>query len=216
MEQAIDTVIKAEQADAPFVLADTADNTGIGAAGDSTWVLRHLLDLGAGGFAISPLWDPNAVQMAFEAGQGARIPIRIGGKLGPASGPAVDTIVTVMGLVEDAIQPFGGSTASLGDMAWLRICDDIHDDAAAIDVIVNTNRVQAFAPDCFAAAGLDPVRPKALVVKSTQHFFAGFGPIAREVIYMASPGTGSMDFASLPHKRVTATLWPKTAAPHKA
>lgn len=214
MEQAIETVMAASKSESPFVLADTADNTGIGAAGDSTWVLNHLLERGAGGFAISPVWDPNTVQMAFEAGMGARLSVRIGGKLGPASGTPVDTSVTVMGLVEDATQPFGGSTASLGDMAWLRIGDNVQDDANAIDVIVNTNRVQAFAPDCFAAAGLDPARPKALVVKSTQHFFAGFGPIAREVIYMASPGTGSMDFASLPHKRVTAKLWPRIENPH--
>ncbi|MFK7965766.1 MAG: M81 family metallopeptidase [Burkholderiaceae bacterium] len=216
LEKAIETVVAAEPSTAPFVLADTADNTGIGAAGDSTWVLSHLIESGAGGFAISPMWDPNSVQMAVEAGQGARIPIRLGGKLGPASGPAVDAMVTVMGLVEDATQPFGGSTAPLGNMAWLRIGDDISDDASAIDVIVNSNRIQAFAPECFSAVGLDPTRPKALIVKSTQHFFAGFGPIARDVIYMATPGTGSMDFASLPHTRVDASLWPKVANPHDA
>lgn len=211
---AIEKVIQAPPGEAPFVVADTADNTGIGAAGDSTFVLSALIERGVGGFAISPLWDPTAVQIAFEAGMGARLTIRLGGKLGPASGQPVDATVTVMGLVRDAVQPFGGAPAQLGDMAWLRI-GDADDDDHAIDVICNTKRVQAFHPDCFAAAGLDPMRPKALVVKSTQHFHAGFGPIAREVIYASTNGSGSMDFAALPHTRVTAKLWPRVSDPHR-
>ncbi len=215
MEEAVKTVVNAAPGDKPFVLADTADNTGIGAAGDSTWVLQYLIDQNLGGFAISPLWDPTAVHLAFDAGIGARLSMRLGGKLGPASGAPVDASVTVMGLVNDATQPFGGSVATLGDMAWLRIAQDSQDDAQAIDIIVNTARVQAFAPSCFSAAGLEPNRPKALVVKSTQHFHAGFGPIAREVVYMATPGSGSMDYAALPHTRVTAPLWPRLADPHQ-
>jgi len=210
---AIEKVIQAPAADAPFVVADTADNSGIGACGDSTFMLQALIERGAGGFAISPLWDPGAVALALEAGVGATLAMRIGGKLGPASGPPIDATVTVMGLKRDATQPFGGAIAPLGDMAWLRIGAP-EDDERAIDVICNTHRVQAFHPDCFAQAGLDPNRVKALVVKSTQHFYAGFGPIAREVIYASTSGTGSMNFGELPHTRVTAALWPRVSNPH--
>ncbi len=217
LDEAIDQVLAgAAVAGKPFVLADTADNTGIGAGGDSTWVLARLIERGVGGFAISPLWDPVAVELAFDAGVGARLSMRLGGKLGQASGDPVDALVSVMGLATDATQPFGGSTAMLGNMAWLRLGTDPRDDANAIDVIVNSVRVQAFDPLCFSSAGLDPMRPRALVVKSTQHFHAGFFPIAREVIYMATPGTGSMAFAQLPHTRVTAPLWPRVANPHPA
>lgn len=215
LDEAIDRVVAATPNGHPFVLADMADNAGIGAASDSTFVLARLLERGAGGFAISPLWDIRSVELAFDAGIGAKIPMRIGGKLGPASGDPVDVPVTVMGLVRDATQPFGGSVAQLGDMAWLRIGEDPNDDAAAIDVVVNTHRMQAFNPACFSEVGLDPQRPRALVVKSTQHFYAGFEPVAREVLYVSTPGTGSMTFADLPHQRVTAPLWPRVAEPHE-
>ena len=195
------------------MIADTADNTGIGAAGDSTFVLQALIDRGVGGYAISPLWDPGAVDLAFEAGLGASLPMRIGGKLGPASGAPVDTTVTVMGLKQKGRQSFGGSSAPLGDMAWLRI-GDAEDDDNAIDVVCNNHRVQAFHPDCFSEVGLDPMKVKSLVVKSTQHFHAGFGPIAREVLYAATEGTGSMDYANLPHEHVKAPLWPGVPDPH--
>ncbi len=210
---AIAETLQAPPGDAPFVIADTADNTGIGAAGDSTFLLQTLIDRGIGGYAISPLWDPGAVELAFEAGLGARLPMRIGGKLGPASGAPVDTTVTVMGLKRGGKQSFGGAFAPLGDMAWLRI-GDADDDDNAIDVVCNDYRVQAFHPDCFTEVGLDPLKVRTLVVKSTQHFHAGFGAIARDVLYAATDGTGSMDYANLPHQHVDAPLWPRVPDPH--
>lgn len=214
LDEAIERVLSATPGEQPFVLADTADNSGIGAASDSTFMLAELIRRGAGGFAISPLWDPGAVELAFDAGIGASLTMRLGGKLGDASGEPADVHVTVMGLVRDASQPFGDISAPLGDMAWLRIGDDTEDDAAAIDIIVNAHRVQSFDPACFSQAGLDPLRPKALIVKSTQHFYAGFAPIAREVIYVSTPGTGSMAFADLIHTRVNTPLWPRIEQPH--
>jgi len=125
----------------------------------------------------------------------------------------LDLEVTVKGLATDATQPFGGGTQKLGDVAWLR-AGDATDDAKAIDIIVTSERVQAFDPACFSTAGLDPMKPRALVVKSTQHFYAGFAPIASEVLYVATPGCGSMVFAEIEHPLVTADLWPRVANPH--
>jgi microcystin degradation protein MlrC len=213
IEQAIDRVLQHAPDGRPFVLADTADNPGIGAAGDSTFLLRRLIERGAGGFALSPLWDPVATALAFDAGVGARFDLRFGGKLGPSSGDAIDARVEVKGLTRGAWQPFGGTQAPLGNMAWLRLGGA--SDATAIDVVVNDYRMQSFHPDCFRVAGIDPTRPRALVVKSTQHFHAGFAPIAREVLYVSAPGAGSMDMAALPYRRVTRPLWPKVAEPHR-
>ena len=219
IDQAIDRVLAhgpqraatAASTRRPFVLADTADNPGIGAAGDSTFLLHRLIERGVGGFALSPLWDPVATALAFDAGVGACLAMRIGGKLGPASGPALDLQVEVKALNPDGWQPFGGAMAPLGRMAWLRVGGPADDDA--IDIVVNDHRVQSFHPDCFRAVGIDPARPRALVAKSTQHFHTGFAPIAHEVLYVSAPGAGSMDMAALPHRQVQRALWPKVADP---
>ena len=211
IDQAIDRVLAHAPDGRPFVLADTADNPGIGAAGDSTFLLQRLVERGVGGFALSPLWDLVATALAFDAGVGARLAMRIGGKLGPASGAALDLQVTVKALNPDGWQPFGGAMATLGRMAWLRAGGP--DDAQAIDIVVNDHRVQSFHPDCFRVAGIEPLRPRALVAKSTQHFHAGFAPIAREVLYVSAPGAGSMDMAALPHREVQRALWPRVAEP---
>ncbi len=207
------TRVAGHNGEKPLVLADTADNPGIGAAGDSTFMLRRFIERKVGGIAIAPFWDQQATLAAFEAGIGAKLNLRIGGKLGPASGDPIDARVTVMGLVRDAYQPFGKAMAPLGNMAWLRIGE--HDDEA-IDIIVNDSRTQGFSPPCFTAAGLDITKCRGLIVKSTQHFHAGFLPVGEEILYVSAPGTGSMDMAVLPFTRVTRALWPRVADPHAA
>ena len=58
----------------PVVLADGADNPGGGASGDSTFVLRRMLERGIANACLGPLWDPVAVRIAFDAGVGAVLP----------------------------------------------------------------------------------------------------------------------------------------------
>ena len=209
VEEAVDRIAR-HQGRRPLVLADTADNPGLGAAGDSTFLLRRLIERKVGGVAIAPLWDQLATHAASEAGVGARLKLRLGGKMGPASGDPVDATVTVKGFVRDAFQPFGKASAPLGNMAWLRIGER---DDEAIDVIVNDHREQALSPPCFTAAGLDVNTRRALIVKSTQHFYAGFQPIAEEILYVSAPGTGPMDMRGIPFTRVTRLLWPRVADP---
>jgi len=100
--------------------------------------------------------------------------VRLDGKHGPASGVPVDARVIVKGLVRGAFQPFGKAVTPMGDMAWLRIGPDAH----AIDVVVNDRRTQGFSPECFTCASIDLAKTRAVIVKSTQHFHAGFLPIA--------------------------------------
>ncbi|HYR67294.1 MAG TPA: M81 family metallopeptidase, partial [Reyranella sp.] len=66
----------------PMVLADVSDNAGGGAASDSTFILKALLDRKVKDAAIGMIWDPGAVRLAFEVGEGAELDIRLGGKLG--------------------------------------------------------------------------------------------------------------------------------------
>ena len=67
---------------------------------------------------------------------------------------------------------------SLGPSAAVRLV------GTEIDVILNTNRTQTFEPDVFSNLGLDAMAKRVLLVKSTNHFRAGFAPIARDIIYL--------------------------------
>lgn len=189
----------------PVVIADVSDNAGGGAAGDSTFILQALLERGIEDAAIACIWDPVAVSLAMEAGEGARLDLRIGGKIGPASGSPVDLPVTVTKIVRNAFQSFAGDSVRLGDAVAVR--------ANGIDIILNSFRTQTFAPDCFSNLGLDPHQKRLLVVKSSQHFYAAFAPLAAEVLYVAAPGAIVPTLADIPYQRIDRHKWPFIANP---
>jgi microcystin degradation protein MlrC len=200
------------QAGRPVVLADRADNPGGGAAGDSTVVLAALLGAAAshpGTFtpaALAPLWDPQAAELAHRAGLGARLALRIGGKTGPLSGAPLDLAVQVLALRDDAEQALFGNGAPLplGRSAVLRAGTP----DAPVDIVVNSLRTQAFSPDVFTAFGLSVPHYRLLVVKSTQHFHAGFAPLASAIVRCDAPGTVAADVTSLPYRRLRRPMWP--------
>jgi microcystin degradation protein MlrC len=194
--------------DGPVVIADTADNPGAGAAGDSTYLLHELIARGIGNAVIGPMWDPVSTQFCFDVGVGATIPLRIGGKVGALSGTPVDAIVKVEALKRDATMLFGGLPTSMGDAALVSIAVKGNTDDAPIQIVLNTNRTQAYGTEVFTQFGVDLKSKRLIIVKSMQHFYAAFAPIAKRVIYMGSPGTASRDFASLTYHNIPRPMWP--------
>jgi microcystin degradation protein MlrC len=188
----------------PVVLADSADNPGGGAPGDSTFVLEALLARNAGPAALGPLYDPMAVAFCFDVGVGARINLRIGGKTGPASGKPLDLDVEVRHLARNADQSFGQARVPMGDVATVRAGAA----GSEIDIVLTTLRGQGKGTDLFTAHGVDLGEKRLIVVKSSQHFHAAFAPIAKAVFYIAGPGAIALDIPALPYKNVRRPKWP--------
>ncbi|MGI9334818.1 MAG: M81 family metallopeptidase [Gammaproteobacteria bacterium] len=190
----------------PVVLADIADNAGGGAPSDSTFLLRRILERGIGNVASGLYWDPVAVRFCLEAGPGASFDLRLGGKVGPASGEPLDLRVRVMAVAANLAQTFGTSTNNVGDAAWVRVGDDT-------DIVINSVRTQVFHPDAFTQLGVELTTKKIVVVKSTQHFYAGYAPLAAQVLYVNAPGAIPKDFAAIPYTKRTTPYWPKIEDP---
>lgn len=194
IDQALDQAIATEGG--PVVIADGADNPGGGASGDSTFFLARMIERRISPAALGPLWDPTAVRIAFEAGAGARLMLRIGGKVGPLSGQPLDLDCTVRALVPDLkMSALSNTRASLGDSA-LVTCH-------GIDIALVSIRNQAMGTDMFTQLGCDLAVKKAIVVKSSQHFYASYSKIARRVIYAAAPGAVTSDLSTLPYRKAS-------------
>jgi microcystin degradation protein MlrC len=188
----------------PVVIADSADNPGGGAASDSTFLLRRLVERGIRGAAVGPIWDPIAVRIAFEAGQGARLAMRIGGKIGPMSGDPMDLVCTVKALHRDMVMTgLANAPMPLGDCALL--------EAEGIEMVLITLRNQAMGTDLFTQLGCDLASKKIIVVKSSQHFYASFSKVAKHVIYADAPGSVTRDLTKLPYSKIRRPKWPMDA-----
>jgi microcystin degradation protein MlrC len=201
LDQALDRAMAMPEG--PIVLADMADNAGGGAPSDSTFLLRAMLERGMGDAVLGCIWDPGAVALAFEAGEGARLKLRVGGKLGPISGDPLDLDVTVTRLVRQAMQDYLGARNDMGDCAAIR--------AGGIDIVLNSKRTQTFTPSAFTAAGLDPATRRYVAVKSMNHFRAGFAPIAKAILYVAAPGAIDFDYRRIPYRNLRRPIYPLDA-----
>jgi microcystin degradation protein MlrC len=210
IDEALDRALAGEKG--PVVLADVSDNSGGGAPNDSTFILRRLLERGIANAAIACIWDPVAVSLAIEAGAGAQFEMRIGGKMGPMSGDPVDLLVRVIKVTPEAVQTSGSGanrrTSRLGDAAGI--------EAHGIEIVINSKRTQTLSPTAFSNLGIDPSEKQILVVKSMQHFYAEFAPIAAEIFYVAAPGAMLPNFDELPYERVDRSLWPLSEGQHTA
>ena len=73
------------------------------------------------------------------------------------------------------------------------------------------NRTQATGLELFTNLGIDPRQRKLVVVKSTNHFMAAYGPIARKVIYVESGGPLRRDHRKVPYAKAERPIWPLDA-----
>lgn len=190
----------------PVVLADVGDNPGGGAPSDSTFVLQRLIDRGIGNAVLGAFWDLGAIHLCRDAGVGAAMDLRLGGKCGPASGNPIDLKVTVRAIAEHHSQGDLDGRTPMGTAVWIETAD-------RISLLLVSVRGQVFNPDAFTGLGIDLASRKLIIVKSTQHFHAGFAPLAREVLYVTSPGALQLEFEAIPYRLRDLTYWPRLADP---
>ena len=184
----------------PVVMADPADNAGGGAPSDNTTILRRLIERDVQEAAVGPIWDPIAVRLCFDAGLDSTFPLRFGGKIGPASGTPIDAMVKVTGLARECRQRFGPTQVALGDCACVKV--------GGVEVVLISNRTQALGLELFRNVGVEPTERKLVVVKSTNHFMAAFGPIAKKVLYLDADGPIPRDYRRIPYTKLQRPIWP--------
>ena len=188
----------------PIVLADMADNTGGGAAGDGTELLRELVRVRAREAVVACLWDPAAVRACVEAGVGARLALAVGGKVDDRHGAPLTVTGVVRTLSDGRFVHKGpmarGLPGQLGPTAVL--------DVDGVRVILISRRWQTLDPEMLRFVGIDPLAEKLLVVKSTIHYRAAFEPIAREIIEVDAPGLSSSNLARFAFARVRRPIFP--------
>ena len=188
----------------PIVLADMADNTGGGAAGDGTEILRELVRVGARSAIVACLWDPKAVAQCVQAGPGSSVTLDVGGKVDDRHGVPLRVTGVVRTLSDGRFVHKGpmarGLPGRLGTTAVL----DVND----VKVILISHRWQTLDPEMIRFVGLDPLDHKILVVKSTIHYRAAFEPIASDIIEVDAPGLSSSNLARFVFKRIRRPIFP--------
>lgn len=191
--------------DKPLVIADYADNPGAGSYGDSTALLRGLLDAGVKGAVFAPMVDPEASAELHQHKEGETVTVTIGGKGDARFGGGPLTVTGVLRKLSDGtyvgdgpIQ--GGLAHSFGSTAVI--------DVDGIEVMVVSEAQQMVDLQQLRAFGIEPTVRRVLVLKSMQHFRAAFEPIAGRVIVCDAGALATPRAERRRYVRVPRPLWP--------
>ena len=189
----------------PIVVADQSDNPGGGAPGDATYTLAWLLEHQVTNVGMAIFYDPQVVSIALAAGVGAKLMVRLGGKLGSTSGNPLDIEVKVIAIQRNYNHRFPQIDLESGkedDAIYLPAGDVVALHCQGIDILVSSKRAQCFSPCIFSDLSINPKEKSLLVIKSAQHFYGAFAPIASEVIYMAAPGAVPPIMKQIPYQKM--------------
>jgi microcystin degradation protein MlrC len=183
----------AKSAKKPVIIADTQDNPGAGGDSDTTGMLRALVRNGASRAATGVIYDPASAKAAHEAGEGASVRLKLGGKSGISGDAPFEETFVVEKLSDGKFTAggpyYGGRSMQMGPSACLRIGD--------VRAVVASHKAQLADQAMYRYVGIEPTEQAILVNKSSVHFRADFEPIAEKLLICAAPGAMPADTASL-------------------
>jgi len=187
----------------PIVINETSDNPGGGTPGDGTHLLRAMIEAGLTESCFGFIYDPEVAAQAHEAGVGATIEVSLGGKTDDLHGEPLLLSAKVERLSDGKFTMkalAAGYKVDLGKMARLV--------SGGIDILVGSKRSQVFDPEVFTLHGIDVTRYKIVGLKSSQHFRAGFEPIAAKIITADSPGLTTLHIDVFERSSTKRPIWP--------
>ncbi len=173
-----------QQEAGPVLLVETADCCGGGAAGDSAWTLKALMQLAPEEAAIVPVVDPAAAAACHQAGKDQEVTLQLGHQLDSHWGQPVEVTGQVTLLSDGQFKYQGGiwddTVGNMGPTAVLQI--------GGIQVLITSFATYEWGGEQFAAVGLEPAATRFLVAKNPMNFGMAYGDFAQATYILDTPG----------------------------
>jgi microcystin degradation protein MlrC len=191
----------------PLIMADVTDNPGSGHYGDSTNLLKAMIEADLPNSIFYAIYDPQAVLQAADIGVGKENTIiTLGGKhdINAGGKPLIlkGKIITLSEGSFPCFGPMGMHVPGLGLSMLFRVGN--------VDICVISNNCQLFDLAQLTSLGCDPTKKNIIAIKSNHHFRAHFEPISREIITVDGGGLGSiiLNGGGDNYKYIRRPIWP--------
>ncbi len=194
--------------DGPIVLVDHGDNTASGGTQDVMSVIEEVARQGLTDVVAGPICDPAAVRRLVEAGTAARVTLPLGGRIDM---PQINLTGKPLPVTGKVTRITDGEFTVTGPMATgtrVRMGRTAVLDTGAMQIVVSEGRSEPFDTGVFTHCGIDPRRKKYVLIKSRQHFRAGFEPIARHIVLCDGDGVTSSDLRLFTYRNRRRPLFP--------
>lgn len=188
----------------PIIFADTQDNSGAGGTSDTMGIFKSLINHGVKSAIVALVIDPEAVQLAHQAGVGAEINLQLGEKSPGSSGIPFNGNFKILGLSDGK---FDATPGSYYEGFHIDIGKTAHIICNGVEAIIASQKMQAADRAIFTHLGLDPTQYNILVLKSSVHFRADFMRLSQYILTVLSPGKAAaelhkLNYSKSPRKKI--------------
>ncbi|MBM4442791.1 MAG: M81 family metallopeptidase [Candidatus Rokubacteria bacterium] len=194
--------------DGPIVLVDHGDNTASGGTQDVMSVVAEVMKQGLDDVVAGPICDPAAVARIVSAGTAASVTLDVGGRIDMPQLNLKGQPLTVSGKVTRITDGEFTVTGPMATGTRIRMGRTAVLDTGNIQLVIAERRAEPFDLGVFTHAGIDPRRKRYVLIKSRQHFRAGFEPIARHIVLCDGDGVTSSDLALFDYRKRRRPLYP--------
>jgi microcystin degradation protein MlrC len=194
--------------DGPIVLVDHGDNTASGGTQDVMSVIAEVQKQGLEDVVAGPICDPEAIGRILAAGTAASVTLPLGGKIDMPQIGLVGQPLPVTGRVTRITDGEFVVTGPMATGTRVRMGRTAVLDTGSVQIVVSERRSEPFDLGVFTHAGIDPRRKRYVLIKSRQHFRAGFEPIARHIVLCDGDGCTSSDLALFTYRNRPRPLYP--------
>jgi microcystin degradation protein MlrC len=192
----------------PIILVDHGDNTASGGTQDVMSVIEEATRQGLEDVVAGPICDPASVARIIAAGTAASVTLPLGGKVDMPQINLKGTPLTVTAKITRITE---GEFVVTGPMATgmrVRMGRTAVLDTGPMQIVVSEGRSEPFDLGVFTHCGIDPRRKRYVLIKSRQHFRAGFEPIARHIVLCDGDGVTSSDLRLFTYTNRRRPLYP--------
>jgi microcystin degradation protein MlrC len=189
----------------PVVLFDVGDNVGGGSPGDSTLILHAARRLGVSDL-LQAVADPAGVGACQAAGVGGRVDLAVGGKTDDRHGTPFPIKGVVTGLSDGRYEetgPVHGGFRFFNDGPSAAVKTD-----DGYTLVLTSRGVGSSSLQQFRTLGIEPKAMKIIVAKGVHSPRPAMEPIAREMIWVATPGVTTADLTTFTYRHRRVPLYP--------
>jgi len=194
--------------DGPIVLVDHGDNTASGGTQDVMRVIEEVMRQGLTDVVAGPICDPAGVRRLVEAGTAAGVTLPLGGRIDMPQINLPGKPLTVTGKVTRMTDGEFTVTGPMATGTRVRMGRTAVFDTGGVQIVVSEGRSEPFDTGVFTHCGIDPRRKKYVLIKSRQHFRAGFEPIARHIVLCDGDGVTSSNLEIFTYRNRRRPLFP--------
>jgi len=188
----------------PAIVLDPADNPLSGGIGDTTGLFQAMIDAKPpAGSVFAFFWDPPLVEVCHQAGTGAAIEVKLGGRIAPDFGAPVPVKAKVLKLTNGKFQNEGPYEHKLAADVGRTVLLEVGN----VRVIVTESCQAPNDPAYFRLHGVDPAKVPLLCVKAKNHFRAAFASMARCLIDVDCPGPASVGLFHYKFRHAPQHIW---------